>query len=351
MRENNQNIIEDVHPLIKKFISKNTDFKSFNHLTISTSNIINFSSFKFENKTSILNLKKSNTFRYTNKFFEAINYSIDNGVKYIGCVETIELRKIRLRKKYSYFFWRIYSFFDFIFTRIFPKLYFFKKIYFFVTKGESKVLSKAETLGRLVSCGFKIIDFKIINLEYPLMFFVVEKIGVPTLNVKSSYGPFFKMNRIGKNQKILGVYKLRTMHPFSEYLQDYVLEKNGNSANGKILNDFRLTYWSKFIRKYWLDEAPQIINVIKGEMNLFGPRPVSETRFKQFPADFQALRSKYKPGCIPAYLAFNYSSDAEALIKAEFKYLKMLEKYGVFVNLLLIVAAIYNIIFKFRRSA
>ncbi len=61
-----------------------------------------------------------------------------------------------------------------------------------------------------------------------------------------SYGPMFAMNRLGKNGKIFKVYKLRTMHPYSEYLQDYVLKVNGYSETGKPAEDFRIPKWERF---------------------------------------------------------------------------------------------------------
>ena len=113
---------------------------------------------------------------------------------------------------------------NFLFKRIIPKLSLTKKYYFDITKGNDQLLSKAEGLGRLVSCGFKIMDFKSIN---GLIYFVVKKEKEPSYDRSPSYGPLYAMPRIGKNGKIIKVYKLRTMHPYSEYLQDYVLKVNG----------------------------------------------------------------------------------------------------------------------------
>ena len=53
------------------------------------------------------------------------------------------------------------------------------------------------------------------------------------------------------------------MHPYSEYLHDYMIKNFGYSDKGKIKNDFRLTEWSGFIRKYWIDEIPQLINFLE----------------------------------------------------------------------------------------
>ena len=57
------------------------------------------------------------------------------------------------------------------------------------------------------------------------------------------------MPRIGKNGNIINVYKLRTMHPYSEYIQDHILQKYGYNDSGKPANDFRLSTWGKFLRK------------------------------------------------------------------------------------------------------
>ena len=52
------------------------------------------------------------------------------------------------------------------------------------------------------------------------------------------------------------------MHPYSEYLQDYILKLNGYSETGKPANDFRLVPYGKFLRRYWIDELPQLYKFI-----------------------------------------------------------------------------------------
>ena len=91
-----------------------------------------------------------------------------------------------------------------------------------------------------------------------------------------TYAPIISLNRIGKNGKIIKVYKLRTMHPFSEYLQEYVYNRNELQEGGKIKNDFRISPEGRIFRKFWIDEIPMLINIFKGEMKLVGVRPLSE---------------------------------------------------------------------------
>ena len=94
---------------------------------------------------------------------------------------------------------------------------------------------------------------------------------------------FLLKKRVGKNGKSIHVYKLRTMHPYSEYIHQYMLNTHGFSSKGKIQNDFRMTRWAKIFRKYWLDEIPQLFNLLKGDMKIVGFRPVSESYFEILP--------------------------------------------------------------------
>ncbi len=101
-----------------------------------------------------------------------------------------------------------------------------------------------------------------------------------------SKGPvFFTQKRIGKNGKIFNIFKFRTMKYSKEENIPYTLP-----------DDPRLTKVGKFMRKYNIDELPQIFNVLSGEMSLIGPRPISiyDTAFFKLP-EF-SLRLSVKPG-------------------------------------------------------
>lgn len=167
------------------------------------------------------------------------------------------------------------------------------------------------------------------------------------------YGPIFKMKRIGKEGKMIYVYKLRTMHPYSEYLQEYLINKFGYDTEigkGKLKNDFKITSYAKNLRKFWLDELPQIINVLKGEMKIVGVRPLSEARFNEFPDDLKNERIKFKPGCIPPYVSLGMT-DEKGNIKAERIYIKEKLKHPYLTDIKYFYSAIYNILIKKIRSA
>jgi lipopolysaccharide/colanic/teichoic acid biosynthesis glycosyltransferase len=140
------------------------------------------------------------------------------------------------------------------------------------------------------------------------------------------------------------------MHPYSEYLQDYVVKMNGYNETGKPNKDFRLTGWGKIIRKFHLDEIPQLINVLKGELNIVGVRPLSKFGFESLPLDLQRERIKYKAGCIPPNVALGLTG-FEGVIRAERIYLREMKKNRFLTNFKYFWMALFNIIRRKNTSA
>ncbi len=301
-----------------------------------------------KNKSNLVCLSRINDIRNINKHFELINSKLPQGGVFIGCLETLTARRERNNNKGIPILNDLYMGLEFLFKRVIPKLNVTKKYYFNLTKGKGRLLSKAEGLGRLVSCGFKIMDHKNIN---GLTYFIVKKDKEPTFDLNPSYGPIYKMPRIGKNGKIIKVYKFRTMHPYSEYLQDYVLKSNGYAETGKPAEDFRIPIWGKFFRRFWFDEIPQLINVLKGDMKLVGIRPVSKRYFQDIPKEMQKLRLTQKPGCIPPYVALNRDGNVMSVLQSEKDYLEEKIRNPYFADTKYFFKAIFNIIFKHKRSA
>jgi len=293
-------------------------------------------------------LEKLNDIRYINKHLELVNSKLTHGGLHVGCFETFNSRREKMKINKFPVLRTFYFGLEFLFKRILPKVSFTKRLYFNVTEGRNRLLSKAEGLGRLVSCGFKIIDFKTID---GTLFYVVKKDKEPEFNMNVSYGPIFKMPRLGKNGKTILVYKLRTMHPYSEYLQDYIVRAHGYSESGKPANDFRIPKWGKIMRKFWLDELPQLINVLKGEMKLVGIRPVSQRYFQDIPREMQKLRSTQKPGCIPPYVSLNRDSNVMSVLRAEKDYLVEKVRNPYFTDIKYFFSALVNIAFRNKRSA
>jgi lipopolysaccharide/colanic/teichoic acid biosynthesis glycosyltransferase len=318
------------------------DFQKF-HI-VETTNIFNI-----ENHSGLellINYENTNNFRYINKFHEAVNNVLIDGGIYCSCAEDKDQRKLRKWEKSSFFVGPLIVFIDFIYKRVFPKLPIIKKIYFTLTRDYNRVMSKAEILGRLVSCGFKILE--IIDHD-GLTYVIAMKIREPYFDLRPSYGIIFKMKRIGKNKKIIDVYKIRTMHPYSEYLQEYIIEKNKLQKSGKIAKDYRITYWGKIFRRLWLDELPMLINWIKRDLSLVGVRALSEHYFSLYPKELQDLRIQFKPGLIPPYYA-DLPKNFDEILESERQYLLQKKESPFLTDFKIFWKAIYNIIFNKARS-
>ncbi|MBL7924988.1 MAG: sugar transferase [Bacteroidia bacterium] len=339
-------LLKDIQPEVRKFLSKYADLKSSATRVLITTTAFNVENLEEHSSQAIINLKKINDIRFVNKFQEAINERLPIGGVYAGFVETQEQRKYRLLKKFMPGLAHLYFVFDFIFKRVFPKLPFFKKLYFFVTNGRNRVMSKAEALGRLASCGFKIIEVKEIgNYTY----FVGKKERQPYFDLSPSYGPLFTMNRIGKDGKMIQVYKFRTMYPYAEYLQEYIYEQNKLASGGKFAEDFRITSWGKFMRKCWLDELPMVMNVLKGDIKIVGVRPLSKHYYSLYTKELQEKRIYSKPGLLPPFYV-DMPSTLDEIIESELKYLRAYEKRPVLTDIRYFFSICTNIIFRKVRS-
>jgi exopolysaccharide biosynthesis polyprenyl glycosylphosphotransferase len=103
------------------------------------------------------------------------------------------------------------------------------------------------------------------------------------INITSKGSAVFKQERVGLNEKIFYMYKFRSMVIDAEEQFEKVKTLNQtNSIMFKAKHDPRITPIGKFIRKYSLDELPQLFNVLKGEMSLVGPRPPLPRELKHY---------------------------------------------------------------------
>jgi len=107
----------------------------------------------------------------------------------------------------------------------------------------------------------------------------------------------YRQVRVGKNETTFVMYKFRTMVPDADQLLEQYLDKNEiEGAMFKLKKDPRVTCLGRFLRKTSLDELPQLINVLKGEMALIGPRPPLEREVFSY-SEQEKLRLSITPGC------------------------------------------------------
>ena len=146
---------------------------------------------------------------------------------------------------------------------------------------------------------------RIFDLIFSLLGLIVCSpifIIVAVLIKLDSKGPvFFRQERIGKNFKSFKVYKFRTMEH----------KANENGPRITVANDSRITRMGRFLRKYKIDELPQLFNVIKGDMSFVGPRPEVKEYVKLYESDYKKLL-RIRPGITdPASIKY---SDEEGVL-------------------------------------
>jgi hypothetical protein len=291
-------------------------------------------------------LTRLNDKQYINKYLEALNSQMEMGESIEVFFESKDQRRSRILNKFLFPFSYLYYALDFILNRVFPKWRATKKIYYGITKGRNRVLSEPEALGRIVSCGYKILDF-----EYrgSLTYVWAEKCGKPVLNMHPTYGALVHLNRVGCGGKLFKVYKFRTMHPYAEYIQEYMYERNQLREGGKIANDFRVTSYGRWMRKCWIDEFPMFYNLFRGEIKLVGPRPLSKHFFSLYPPDVQVLRTRTQPGLVPPYYA-DLPKTLDEVIESERIYLNRYLKHPWRTDWIYFWRAMYNIFIRRARS-
>ncbi|MDD6628959.1 MAG: sugar transferase [Lachnospiraceae bacterium] len=110
-------------------------------------------------------------------------------------------------------------------------------------------------------------------------------------------GPaFFTQLRAGKDMKPFKMYKFRSMYVNADEKLQELLQKNEQTGHAfKIKNDPRITKVGKFIRKVSIDELPQLINIIKGDMSIVGPRPILTWQMEEC-NDYEKQRLIVQPG-------------------------------------------------------
>ncbi len=135
----------------------------------------------------------------------------------------------------------------------------------------------------------------IILLTLPL--WIVAWVGITLTSPGGS--AFFAQKRAGRYGKPFRMWKFRTMVPNAEELLKKIKEEQGNEMDGpvfKLQNDPRIFAFGAFLRKWSIDELPQLINVLMGDMSLVGPRPLPLYEVEAFEESAHRRRLSVKPG-------------------------------------------------------
>lgn len=145
----------------------------------------------------------------------------------------------------------------------------------------------------------------------------------PAIKIESKGPVFFKQKRVGKNGRYFYVYKFRSMYIDAEERKKELMAQNEmQGLMFKMKDDPRITKVGKFIRKTSIDELPQFINVLKGDMSLVGTRPPTAAEFKQYKGHHKR-RLSMKPGITGMWQAYgrNTVTDFEEIVKMDLDYI------------------------------
>jgi lipopolysaccharide/colanic/teichoic acid biosynthesis glycosyltransferase len=302
-----------------KILEQNVDLTVSTTKCLATTSLFNIQSLRENRYDTIVNLKPLNTIRGVNKLFCTVNSKLPDDGRFFCCFTPQEVIKKEILARYPAVINRIVYAVYFVYRRVLPRMFFSRRLYFDFTKGKKRMFSKTEVLGRLYFCGFAVDEV----FEFGRMVGVfAHRAKQPEPQTpRKIYGVMIRLPRIGKDYNIVYVYKMRTMHPYAEYIQKYVFDaRGGMDISDKSNDDWRITNWGKFLRKYWLDELPMLINWIKGDVKLVGVRPLSRTMFDTYPQWLQDKRTLCKPGLIPPFY-IDHPDTFDELFASEDKYL------------------------------
>jgi len=183
-----------------------------------------------------------------------------------------------------------------------------------------------------------VISFIILLLFLPIMMIICILIKI------DSPGPIlFKQKRVGKNLQKFEIFKFRTMTHSIINTNESVMHLN--EASGpvfKIKNDPRLTKIGKILRKYSLDELPQLFNIFLRDMNLIGPRPLPDYEVSKMQKDFSLQRHQIRPGITGLWQVSERQkiSSFKNWIKLDLKYI---DEWGFFLDFKIVFKTIFII--------
>ena len=178
-------------------------------------------------------------------------------------------------------------------------------------------------------------------------FMILAAVYIPIaiLIKTTSKGPvLFKQIRVGKNGKRFKIYKFRSMANDAEERKKDLEDKNElEGAVFKMKNDPRITSVGKFIRKYSLDELPQFINVLRGDMSLVGTRPPTPDEVREYKS-WHHRRISNKPGVTGLWQVSGRNSikDFDEVVKLDLKYI---DSWSIWLDIKIIIKTIF-VVFK-----
>jgi len=238
-----------------------------------------------------------NDIRYIDELFDEAAQAVPFGGYFICRYVPHTMRVAALRRRFgSGWAFRVAWLTQFALHRAWPKLPRLNAVYFAATGARNRLLSKVEVWGRLSYAGWRVAVECPDNAE---TWVLAQRVAKRPTNKRPSYYPVVPLEKVGLQGGVIYLHKIRSMYPYSEFLQKRMFEEHGLTTTGKFANDFRLTEYGPFIRKYWIDELPQWFDWLRGDVKLVGMRATSRHYLSLYPQELIDLYLKTKPGLIP----------------------------------------------------
>lgn len=306
----------------------------------------------------LLQRKSLNTVKRLNLFLQGLQDSVLMGgyfvFRYRPMDEYLEellstKRGLALCVSYGWHFLRY---------RALPKISVLEKLYFSKyfsgldswvcrhTGKNRRMISRAEMWGRMYFWGFEVLSERKIGDDH---WVVTRRFRDPETARRPSFFLIARLTKVGLNGQPMHLHKVRTMYPFSEFIQEKIYKDHGLSNTGKFKNDFRLTDYGKYIRRYWLDEIPQIFDWLRGEIKLVGMRATSPHFLSLYPQELYDLYVQTKPGLIPPI--FDASTTGfEEIVRIELAYLIAYQHQPVVTDVKCLFRTFHDIFIRGVRS-
>jgi len=286
-----------------------------------------------------------NEFADINGYLSQMHRLLKDGGMLVGRFETLETKKKRILRKRNRFVYAGIFIMDFIFRRFLVGLFGKGVIARKLGLSRYRIMSKCEALGRLRYCGYDILHLQ----ESAGHLCFVSRSGKAQMNGDPCEGLFIKIRKQGLHGRDLYTYKLRTMHPYANYLHDYILDNLDLDDNGKVVEDFRVPLWGKIVRKSWIDELPQLLNIMKGELAFIGVRHLSKEFLELYPESWRNERMKVRPGFVPPYYA-DCPKTFDGIIESEKRYCALRKKHPLTTDVYYFIRVVINFLTMRART-
>lgn len=221
------------------------------------------------------------------------------------------------------------------------------KTYFGVLGGTRMLVYKSTPIPYTTSWQLKkILDWvgALLLLVGTVPLWVLAAVGIKL----SDRGPvFYRQKRSGLYGREFGMWKFRTMYRDADKRLDEVKASYGNDMNGpifKLEHDPRIFPFGRFLRKFSIDELPQLINVLKGEMSLVGPRPLPVYETEAFTSDAHRRRLSVLPGVTGYWQIAGRSNirEFEKLVELDMEYI---DNWSLWLDVKLLLKTVPAVLF------